>query len=242
MEGLEILRSIADTNQVPIQHQPGLRIGVLISDDDTLIFSLPALLVEAGSNQPNKPNAILLAGTNLKQVEIACGIDESTIPGKSEIGSEIIDDKKIDEVKKNLKANPPKPFNISRIEKVFNSKIQFVEFKLEHYQLSKMIAPIPPDLLGISDDEILRDRWINSFKVLDDLNSFNYKMPQIDRDGNEIHDKVLDYNEKSINEEKQAIIKDYLSQIPKYGFIIARSRREAFDARIKKFKDRLQAC
>ena len=123
MEGLEILRSIADTNQVQIQHQPGLRIGVLISDDDTLIFSLPALLVEAGSNQPNKPNAILLAGTNLKQVEIACGIDESTIPVKSEIGSEIIDDKKIDEVKKNLKANPPKPFNISRIEKVFNSKI-----------------------------------------------------------------------------------------------------------------------
>ena len=137
-----------------------------------------------------------------------------------------------------IQLNPPKPFNISRIERVFSSKIQFVEFKLEHYQLSKMVAPIPSDLLGIDDDINLRDRWKNSFKVLDNLNSFKCKMPKIDHDGNKVEGEV-DYNEKSINEEKKAIIKDYLSLIPQYGDIIARSRRKAFDARISKFKERL---
>jgi hypothetical protein len=239
IEGLELLRSIADSHGVPIQHQPGLRIGILIVDDSTMIFSPPPLLIEAGSLQQDKPNAIMLSGSSSEEIEVACGSHEESIPGKAEIGSSGITDEKIEDVKTDLEDNPPKPFNISRIERVFSSKIQFVEFSLENYQLSKMVAQIPADFLGINQDASLSERWRNSFKVFDGIDNLKCEMPNIDDDGKPI-DGVMLYNEICVEKEKRSIAKNYLISIPKYGNIIFRKRSKAFDERINRFKNRLE--
>ncbi len=85
--GLEQLKKYADDHGFEIRHQPGVRIGLLISDDNILIYSPTPLLIEAGSQQPEKPNAILLKEISLSQVEKACGSSDLFIQGSSEIGS-----------------------------------------------------------------------------------------------------------------------------------------------------------
>lgn len=71
----------------------------------------------------------------------------------------------------------PKEFNVARIEPVFTSMIQFVEFKVEGYKLSKKVAPIPSDLLGLSEDSALKDRWRNAFRMFDGDSNLTEDVP-----------------------------------------------------------------
>ena len=151
MAGLEQLQQYADDSGFEVRHQPGVRIGLLISDDNILIYSPTPLLIEAGSQQPEKPNAIILKDLSLSQVEKACGTGDVFGQTPSEIGRTIVHPTSIKEVKKDLAENPPKRFDIARAERVFNSRIQYVEFSLETYRLSQKVAPIPSDLMGLTN-------------------------------------------------------------------------------------------
>lgn len=64
LEALQILRDAAAKVGALVCRQPGLRIGVIISDDSTVIYSPTPLLIEAGSDQPERPNAIQLDRQN----------------------------------------------------------------------------------------------------------------------------------------------------------------------------------
>jgi hypothetical protein len=57
----------------------------------------------------------------------------------------------------NLKANPPKPFDITRKMNVFSSKVQYVEFSASNYRLRTRQIPLPPELVDVADDD-LRNR------------------------------------------------------------------------------------
>ncbi len=57
---METLQAAAAHHGLTINHHPGIRIGLLIVDDTTLIYSPTPLLIEAESKQPEKPNAIVL--------------------------------------------------------------------------------------------------------------------------------------------------------------------------------------
>jgi hypothetical protein len=50
----------------------GIRIGLVISDDQTLIYGPTPLLIEAGSTVPTRPNAILLQGGSCEALAVAC--------------------------------------------------------------------------------------------------------------------------------------------------------------------------
>jgi hypothetical protein len=78
LDALKLLQETATQLGVFVHHQPGIRIGLVIADDTTLIFAPIPLLIEAGptssppdpasaslpievgSSQPNYPNAIRL--------------------------------------------------------------------------------------------------------------------------------------------------------------------------------------
>src|SRR5262245_56728588 len=57
MEGLKLLQEKARALGETVGHQPGIRIGILVSDDATLVYSPTPLLIEEGSKQPDRPNA-----------------------------------------------------------------------------------------------------------------------------------------------------------------------------------------
>ena len=242
--GLQKIKALADENLLELRHQPGVRLGILISDTETLIYAPTPLLVEAGSRQPEKPNAIVIRDAPLAQVERAMAVDENSLPSDAEIGNHVVAAKQIAEVEKDLKENPPKEFNIARAERVFNSRIQYVEFKVENYKLSSKVAPIPPDLMGLADSADLLDRWRNSFRMFDAKNPFRVKVSERDEDGLAMKNpdgspKLVEYSEKHLDKEKAQIVRDYLFVVPNFDTVILRARRTEFDARIEQFRTRL---
>ena len=56
LTGLETIRKAAQERSSLVCHQAGLRVGLLVSDETTLIYSPTPLLIEAGSRQPERPS------------------------------------------------------------------------------------------------------------------------------------------------------------------------------------------
>jgi hypothetical protein len=56
-----------------LREQPGVRIGVVISDDRTMVYAPVSRNVEAGSTTDEKPNAIMLNGSATENLAAAAG-------------------------------------------------------------------------------------------------------------------------------------------------------------------------
>ena len=57
-------------------YQPGLRIGVLIFDDTSIVYSPTPLLIEAGSDRADQPNAIQIGVAEVEnQLLRACAAE-----------------------------------------------------------------------------------------------------------------------------------------------------------------------
>ena len=60
---LETIRAASAKNLFDLREQAGVRIGVVISDDTTMVYSPVSKNIEAGSTSVEKPNAIVLSGS-----------------------------------------------------------------------------------------------------------------------------------------------------------------------------------
>lgn len=242
-EGLDHIKKLSDEHMLGLRQQPGVRIGVLITDDTTMIYSPTPHLIEAGSTQDDKPNAIVIP-TAAETIEQACAISSGTLPEDAEIGRSVVKAEDLSAMIKDLEETPPKQYSVARIERVFNSRIQYVELKLNKYKLSSMIAPIPADLMGLQDNEEIRNRWRNAFKMFDSTDSLKVDIPARDEKGdircNENSEPIkIQYDESAIQRDRKKIEEDFLYKIPNYDVVIFRSRRNAFDLAIKVFNMKL---
>jgi hypothetical protein len=188
VSGLEKVTLALESRGLRLNTAQGLRVGLVISDDQTLIFSPTPLLIEAGSHAPSKPNAILLqpeiAVSAIAQprspadaLATACGLGEACEdPLKREIGDDYLNKAVLEEVKQNLAENPPKKFDLARIERVFNYESQFVEFKVEGYSLGRRVVSLEPGWLGLSEKE-LKDRFRNIFRLFEPGQGLEVELP-----------------------------------------------------------------
>lgn len=220
-EGLEQIQKTAAACNQAIGHQPGVRICVVIADDTTLIFTPTPLLIEGGSKEPDRPNGITLHATP-KALGDELGIGEEG-HAKREIGMEPVKAERIQAVKQDLHDNPPLKFDISRKERVFNAKLEFVEFEMEGCFLSTHTVPIPPNLLGLAKkDPQTRGRLRSSFSLIE-------------------KDDVLDakkkVSEKLLRDERKRISRLYLRPVKGYGVLIRRANRTAFENEVTKLQE-----
>jgi len=72
-EALSIIRSASNSAMFDFREQQGIRIGVIMSDDRTMIYAPVSRNVEAGSTSAERPNAILLDGPATETVAVASG-------------------------------------------------------------------------------------------------------------------------------------------------------------------------
>ena len=142
LEGLECVRQAAAESGITLDHQPGIRIGVLTTDDQTLIYAPTPQCIEAGSNTPKHPNAICMDSREVVTLEAACGATGDCT--KREVGLDPVRDSTVLEVKQELAINPPKRFDVSRAERVFNSALEYVDFHFTDFRLSQKEISIPP--------------------------------------------------------------------------------------------------
>ena len=127
---LDKVRQASKQSLFDLRVQPGVRIGVVISDDVTMLFAPVPLLIEAGSTAIDKPNAIILTGRSTERVADATGAGAADGGKKQEIGAEALKPQQVEALEQDLKINPPQSFDVARALRVFSSRVQYVELEV----------------------------------------------------------------------------------------------------------------
>ena len=241
-EGLIALQALATRHHLELRQQEGIRIGLLITDGQTLLYSPTPLLIEAGSVSVHKPNAVMISakGDSTAALMQACAANGTTsqstpIPQQAEIGQKPATPDEVSASLAALKDIPPKVFDVARIERVFESKIQFVELEITGYRLSTKKVSVPNDLL-VGEDSALKEKLKNSFTLLQGEQMLKVNIPEFDSDL-----KVATSAEAELEKQRKALYEDFLINVPRFGQVIMRNRRKKFDARIALLRKQIEA-
>jgi hypothetical protein len=196
-------------------------------------------LIEAGSNSDEKPNAIRIIGLGPQQLALACGAtDEQVLGGHGqEVGRDIASEEAVEETKIDLKENPPREFNLARLERVFNYSLEFVEFSVERFRLATRSVSLEPKLLGLADED-LKARLRNTFRVFEAGVPFTFEIP--DPANPESKVKVT---EKWVGDEAAKLRKMYFIPLGSgsYGNLILKRRKAEFEEKVHRLR-RLVEC
>ena len=220
LDGLKLLQNVPGMNGSILNSQPGLRIGIVIVDDDTLFYAPTPLLIEDESVE--RPNGVLIRKSVPPTVAAACSADGNY--SKREIGLDPVNARDVEKANDSLQKAPPKKFDLARQERVFSSKLCFMELEITGYQIAAKKLELDPELFVVDDDT--RKRLSNRFRVFD-----KDRMPR------DIKYKTKDGNEITISMEKiekliQELRKDFLINVGRWGTVILRSRMDDFKAKV----------
>lgn len=238
-QGLDTIKRATEAAGTQVLHQPGVRIGLVIVDNDTIVYSPVPLLIEAGSSQPDKPNAIVLNGSVPADVEVACGLGAAG-DATRQVGLESMSTAAVDAVKEDLKARPPREFNIARAERVFNSSLHFVELEILDYRLRAKKVKLDVELFGLKDD-YLRTRLENTFKPFDGADFLTVPIPKLDDNGQYVKDEMETeiFGPEVLERERLQLKREFLFDIPRFGVVIRRANKKEFEQRLKRLEQRL---
>jgi len=231
-KGMEILQTAAAKHNLTVNHHPGIRIGLLIADDTTLIYSPTPELIETESRQPDKPNAIILRNELPPQLANACAAGSEGF-ATLEIGLDPIDKQKVEAIKRDLKDRPPKEFNVARIERVFSSMLQYVELTIEDYKLTSRSLLLNPELFGVRDAEVVR-RLTNRYNLFSESDVLTVEIPHVGEDAKPDAKKpTVKFGPLSIDRERNRIKKRFVIDAGRYGSLILRRNVPEFEKEIK---------
>lgn len=228
------LRAAAAEWQIGLNMQPGVRIGMMISDQEMMIFSPVPRLIEAGSTAEEKPNAIVLGGRAADQVAEAAGAGQDATQPK-EIGKDALTPAKAGAMQEELRGNPPRPFNIARAVRVFSSQVQYVEMEVRNARFGSREVALPPELFDVADDE-LRRRMKTAIRPPENaFGPFKIKVRTAEGEREQLVD------EKWIRSERNRIEREYTFEIRKYGRLILRQDWTRFHEEIDRFRHNIAA-
>ena len=249
-EALTMIRKASKDSMFDLREQPGVRIGVIISDDVTMVYAPVSRNVEAGSTSAERPNAVVLGGSATDALAVASGTTpgleapgtgrDRELPTSQEIGQAALEPSKVEKMEADLKANPPRPFDLTRRLTVFVSEVQFVELRLTNAMLSSRKIRLLPHFLKF-EDAGLRQDIESSLRIPIDLTK------QLDvtfesHRGNEILPEVeskepkklenLKISEDDLKRERKAIERTFLYNWDGRGAVILRKDKQIFQKEI----------
>lgn len=231
-KGMQLLQVAAAQHNLTVNHHPGIRIGLLIADDTTLIYSPTPELIEAESHLPDKPNAIILHNELPPQLANACAVGSEGF-ATIEIGLDPIDNRAVETVKKDLQDRPPKEFNVARIERVFSSMLQYVELTIEDYKLTRRSLLLNPELFGVRDVEVVR-RLTNRYHLFSETDALMVDIPHVDETAKPDLKKPKEkFGPLSIDRERNRIKKRFVIEAGRYGTLILRRDVPDFEKELK---------
>ena len=253
IEALKLVHDHANASGFFVRSQPGLRMGTLQVDKKTLVWSPTARSIEAPPDSHRRafdntysPNGLMLGASAGNQISNAiCAEGTDTNPSDAEIGRDAVTPEQIAKTAIALSLNPPIPVDLSRISRVFSTKLQFVELRVSHAKLSQQRISLSSALLNADASEDLRAHLESSLRAFSELKECGIQVPvyvdgdfAFDRRGNVLSEVVT---EASLGRDRHAIEAEYLYEIPGFGRVIECSRRGEFEKRIAAYKARLDA-
>ena len=205
---LELLRRAAEELGTSILQQHGLRVGVVITDETTTIYSPTPLLVEAGGRPGERQNAIRLEASDI------CSDEKQLEPSLAQMNLQAtpISQNDVQRTIDDLKANPPVKFALAQKVRVFNAQIEFVDFEVRGAALSRKTVPIPSDLMGFAKDPKIQKLLRTSFQLIE---------------------KDAELSGESVTKLRKAIAHRYLKVLPNYGTVVLRRDKTRFERAVK---------
>ena len=210
LDSIKILRDTANQIGTEVRHQAGLRIGVVITDETTVIFSPTPLLLESNVSESTRSNAIRI-DTPLAPPECSSREVEKSLGFESKPLTENL----VRNAEKDLGSNPPVKFDLARKVRVFNAMFEFVEFELRGHRISRKRVPIPSDLMGLANDRKTQRLLHSSFQLIDE--EAGISGDRLDR-------------------LKQRIVARHLVNFPGYGTVILRTNKERFKRAVRRLE------
>ena len=198
-----------------------------------LVYSPTPQLIEAGSNSEEKPNAIRISSVSPQGLAFACGASDTSVLGLvQEVGLNTATENAIEKAKADLKENPPRLFNLVRLERVFNYKLEFVEFSLEGFRLSTRTVPLPAELLGLVEED-LQERLRNTFRVFEAGTPFEFEIADPADSG-----RKFKVTEKWLGAEAKKIRDEFFIPLgsSSYGNLILKRSKADFQKRVDHLK------
>jgi hypothetical protein len=202
---LNVLYETAERMGGQIHQQRGLRVGVIVTDETTTVYSPTPRLIEAGGQPGERLNGLRFDTPILDLA--AANSDLHSI----DLHPERMERIEVQRTAQDLSSNPPVKFDVARKVRVFNTQFEFIEFELHGLFLSRKRVSIPSDLMGLAKDAKAQKLMRSSFQL-------------IDENGEVSGDRVTRL--------KQFIVKRYLINLPGYGTVILRSNKEEFQVAV----------
>ena len=213
-------------NGIIIRKCKGIRIGIIICDDNAFIYSPTPLVIEDEPNI-NSPNAISVEYKQAKELVNNICINQNNFDANTtdeqltldyysldcynkspEIGNEVMSNKDLDIAKQDLSICPPQKFDISRRVMVYHSYIQFVELKLNGCNIERHTISIPVKLLNLVKNSKDKERLKASYRLLGE------------------NSKITG---KKMDEKVSALRKKYIKSLgARYGNVILMQKKEEF--------------
>ena len=236
---LERLHSAVTQGGMSILRHPGIRLGILLTDEEVLIWSPTPLMFEAPRGTA-APNGMVLTSKTLDALPDALGIGLRSSPDDAELGRSLMRREEVASVAEAIKSAPPAPFNLARLTRVFSSRFQFVETTLCGAELTRREIPLE-SLIGSSNVpeelEPLLGTSVQPFNIgagraipvpvfVDGEQAFNHDGEPISRAAKQadIHSQWADLTRR------------YLVDLPGFGKIIRHTDKIRFEADRKAFE------
>lgn len=257
-KGLELVNEHAKNNGFWLRSQPGLRVGVLLTDEQTLVWSPTPRSVEAPPSStpslqnslfeeaPPAPNGLFLGANPAQQLAQAVAAEGCNAdPRLAEIGKAAITPDQVKSTLDELKKNPPIDVDLARVTRVFSTKLQFVEYEVKGAKISATQLTVPSSLLNVDAKGELQDLIQSRLRAFADLKNEEISVPAylngkpaMGNDSKPIMEKV---SEASLQRLRNDIEKRYLHDITGFGRLIAKDEKGDFEARLEAYKAQLLA-
>lgn len=228
-EALEVIHTAAVMNHLDLRMQPGVRIGVIVSDGTTMVFVPVSRNIEAGSETDDKPNAILISGPPSDSLVRAAGAQFDNDGLGGEIGNAALDPATVKYMQTDLDRNPPAKFDIARKLRVFSSRVVYVEFEISGFALSRKQVPLPDDLKIVNNKSLQTQITSRLRAPMAEVGAVDIMIGE----GQEA--RLTSVNDALLRAERKRIEDKYTFQIDNFGTVILREDRKEFDAAVKSF-------
>lgn len=219
---LEAIKTLQNLN-IKLRTQPGIRIGIIITDSISLMFSPTPQNLEEEIKSNSTPNAIYLEKKQVEEIldslilERALKIESREV----EIGKKEIKKEEIKAIEKDLTERPPLKPDLERQMRVISSVFQFVDAEFKGARIFNNSFSLTGRDLGIKDDE-LASRISARYQL------FNQK-------------QITKLKEEFDLESVLNRIKDaYLKKIPNYGSVLHYKNLKRFEDAIKSFLSEIE--
>lgn len=218
MEGLKILKEAARRVNAGVCQQSGVRIGLMIVDDTTVVYGPTPLLIEAGSTQPERSNAIQIDLVP-KSLAVEAGLGDHPNRDRT-LGLDLVSASQMAHVEADLEVNPPARFDLARKVRVFHSLFQFVELEMTACFLSKKKVRIPSELLGLAKDQKTRQMLHANFDLVGktDLKA-------------KVNGNVV--TEDTLRSGKNEIARQFLIPLKGYGSVVLKANKNKLEKAVE---------